>query len=149
MSFAFYGIKDSESIIAIPGAEATPDLPHWSSMTQDTAFNAKVSLLLDSGIQRSTARLRDLAMIKFEKRPRQFRRWCSTALNQIGAVAHLSACQAPTVFGGAENPSSDPLPILWTDNGDLLDESVVVATDDATLIEKTPLVSSSECPASF
>jgi hypothetical protein len=150
MSFEFYGIKDGEAIIAMLGTETTFDLPRWSSITQDAAFNDKVALLLDSGMKRSTARLRDVAFLKFQNRPRQFRRWCFNALSQSGAPSHVCAGRGQTIVGHADCPCIEPLPVSWSEDDEASDQTVTVATDKVSVLEKTSLMSSSpECATSF
>jgi hypothetical protein len=119
-TFDFYRLHDKDVIVALPRGAPSADLQRWCVATDDSeAFTDQVGFLVGTGTSREVARLRDYQMIRVEKRPRTFRRFASACRNAGQTRTSSAAPCSLTVVDRPEEPSADPLPILWrTEGGD-------------------------------
>jgi hypothetical protein len=112
MTFEFYGIHDGDSIIALPidGGDSVYATTHWLNLTRDSEnFNEALRYMLDPATAGEAARLRDLHLMRLERRPRSFVRFFSPA--GIGERERPRS-DSSTVLGlPPKSPSVDALPI--------------------------------------
>jgi hypothetical protein len=114
MTFAQSGIRKGEAIIALPLCSKSPiaDASLWLNLTRDhTCFNECMQWMLDTRTSGEAARLRDLRLMKMDRRPRVFMKMCS----------HFLQTDTQTQWGDATtipgqsllSPSTEALPIFW------------------------------------
>jgi hypothetical protein len=114
MTFNFYGIRDGDSIVAISvnNCHSLYGLNYWLSLTRDSdSFNDSLRWMLDAKTNGEAARLRDLQMVRVERKSRLFRRISSAVVNE----ETCSGITAPLVidYPPASEPSTEPLPVPW------------------------------------
>jgi hypothetical protein len=112
MTFESYGIRDGDSIVAIPldNRDSVSDASQWLSLTRDTeTFNESLRWMLDPATTAEAARLRDLQLMRLERRPAAFMRlYAPTGLADDEPVRSDSS----TVVGlPPKSPSVDALPL--------------------------------------
>jgi hypothetical protein len=114
MTFHFYGIRDGDSILALPadGREAFEGTQYWLSLTRDAdGFNDTLRWMLNPKTTGELARLRDLQLAKAERRFRSFAKVYSTVLMEEG---HPQGGMPLFVdYPQASEPSTLPLPVPW------------------------------------
>jgi hypothetical protein len=113
MTFAFYGIRDGDSIIALPaGNDSLHHTSQWIALTRDAdAFNDVLHWMLDPATAAESARLRDIHLLKLEMRPRAFRKLnVAEDDEKDGKAAPDVAAHRP-----APAPTTQPLPVPWDD----------------------------------
>jgi hypothetical protein len=115
MTFDYYGIREGDSIIALPERDAgrPSDTNLWMSLTRDHEnLNECMRWMLDPSTSGEAARLRDLHMIKMEHRPRAFARMCSAFQQSKGhgnSIGETKISSERPKF-----PSTDALPASWS-----------------------------------
>jgi hypothetical protein len=115
MTFDFYGIQDGDSIVALPldHGESIYGTSSWLNATRDAeAFNEALKWMLDPVTSNEAARLRDLHLMRLERRPKGLIKMYSPLLareqsERSPAIAARIPC-APALA-----PSTEPLPELW------------------------------------
>lgn len=115
MTFDFYGIKDGDSIIALPQEkkESVFVTNQWINLTKDNDnFSDSMRWMLDPQTALEAARLRDLHMTKLEKRAKVFMKISAPFLNDEGKPEALSL-ESYLDYEAATEPSTEALPIFW------------------------------------
>jgi hypothetical protein len=115
MTFDFYGIRDGDSIVALPlgHGESIYGTSSWLNATRDIeAFNEALKWMFDPATSDEAARLRDLHLMRLERRPKGLVKMYSSLLareesNRSPPIA-LRISYAPALA-----PSTEPLPELW------------------------------------
>jgi hypothetical protein len=111
MTFAEYGIRDGDSIIALSETES-PETGLWISLTRDRdSLNETMQWMLDPGTSAEAARLRDLHMTRVEQRPRVYDRFCATFAAPEARTRPARGTKIATE--APRSPSPDALPLLW------------------------------------
>jgi hypothetical protein len=111
-TFAYYGLHEGDSLIALPREAERSSANSWLHLTRDEDnFKESIQFLLDPTTSGETARLRDLHMARLERRPRAFMKMCNDfshkkAERRSSSGTRIST-QTPT------SPSTDALPLLW------------------------------------
>ena len=112
MTFDFYGIKDGDSIIALPADQAVFSTHQWLNLTRDSdTFNDCMRWMLDPRTNGEASRLRDLHMLKMERRSKLFMRMCAPFACEDTRASAIPA--ANTTYSSATAPSTEALPVLW------------------------------------
>jgi hypothetical protein len=113
-TFEFYGIRDGDSIVALPIDDRDPinGTSQWLSLTRDSeSFNESLRWMLDPATSGEAARLRDLQLMRLEGRPRAIMKMCAPAGSEEGRVPRTDSS---TVLGlPPKSPSVDALPMEW------------------------------------
>jgi hypothetical protein len=126
-SFGFYQISDNDAIVAMPLDSPGFGLARWLDVTRrPDSFNDWIRWLLEERTQHETARLRDLSVIRLERKPRQFRRWCSGFASSSRFAEDKTSLNAG--YERTKSPSDLPLPVLWADEP--LSEPVALTGND-------------------
>jgi hypothetical protein len=116
MTFEFYGIHNGDSIIALPldGRDSVYATAHWLHLTRDSEnFNEALRYMLDPATAGEAARLRDVHLMRLERRPRAFARFSSRA---VMVEPERPRSDSSTVLGLApKSPSVDALPFEESD----------------------------------
>ena len=84
-TFESYGIKDGDSIIALPADQTDSIITthQWLNLTRDSdTFNDCMRWMLDPRTSGEASRLRDLHLMKMERRPKVFMRMCAPFVSQ-------------------------------------------------------------------
>ena len=113
-TFGFYGIKDGDSIIALPAdqTESVFSTQQWLSLTRDSDnFNDCMRWMLDPRTSGEASRLRDLHLMKMERRPKVFMRMCAPFVNEETAGGSITCTN--TTYSSATEPSTEALPVFW------------------------------------
>lgn len=125
MTFSFYGIKDGESIIALPKIEFNDDLECWKKVSMNRLeFNELVRSMTNPKTSREMARLRDLRFIGIEKKLHVYHKLKKAFEEDNFENIHFSEKDSFRKIDQASNdnlilesnlfaPSEDALPILW------------------------------------
>jgi hypothetical protein len=112
MTFAASGFRNGDSIVALP--VHTPGSicgrSQWINLTRDSeSFNESLRWMLDPATAGESARLRDLQLMRLERRPRSMRRLCSPVLPEADSPPRTDSS---TVLGlPLKSPSVDALPL--------------------------------------
>jgi hypothetical protein len=113
-TLGFYGIRNGDSIIALPRAERSVyRTTQWLALTRDTeSFNESLKWMLDPRTSSEAARLRDLRLVKVEHRPKLFLKMCSALEVDDGEESRKCG---ETVIGLPQGaPSCAALPANWS-----------------------------------
>jgi hypothetical protein len=115
MTFDYYGIREGDSIIALPERDAArpSEANLWVNLTRDREnLNECMRWMLDPSTSGEAARLRDLHMMKMEHRPRAFSKMCGAFLQSKGQgrtmIETKLSSERPKL------PSTDALPTSWS-----------------------------------
>ena len=121
--FQFYGVKERDVIVVIPSNRNLSAGDKWANLTKDIElFREKVSSVIDPRTSREAAKLRDFQMLRLERKPRYFRKLCSSYANNpynmrtshSSSRYGLSLKQMVVVEPAAASaPSTEPLPTFW------------------------------------
>ena len=108
----YYDIKERDIIIVVPAESLTEQ---WISMTRNSEmFKDRVRNIIDYQTSQEMARIRDFQIAKIERRPKIFRRMCSSVNNPMTRTRSkpsFSLSRAPESPPPA--PSAEPLPAFW------------------------------------
>lgn len=125
MTFSFYGIKDGESIIALPKIELNDDLECWKKVSMNrTEFNELVRSMTNPKTSREMARLRDLRFIGIEKKKHVYHKlskafeednFDSISFSEKDSFRKIDQNNNDNLIleSNLFAPSEDALPILW------------------------------------
>ncbi|EAY06505.1 hypothetical protein TVAG_257440 [Trichomonas vaginalis G3] len=114
-SLSMYGVKEGDVIFVLPetknGASYTEK---WASLTKDRdLFHDRVCSLIDPETAMEAARIRDLQMLRMERKPKVFRKissvYKSDAPTKQKSKAPVNAVEPPKL----NKPSAAPLPTFW------------------------------------
>jgi hypothetical protein len=144
-TFDTYGIRSKDAIVAIPSNSETLEARRWLTITRDSdAFHEKIRFLLNENTAHESARIHDVVMNKIERRPRAFRRLCST-VDSIWSQ-HPSECSIASNVGysPASAPSSAPLPFSW--NPANMNEAACCIPAGPATVDVKPDQPASICP---
>jgi hypothetical protein len=115
LTLGFYGLKDMETIIAVPkAAEANALLNRWVHISRDSdSFETSIKGLTSDSTRLEAMRLRDLVLMKREMAPRKLR---LAAQRMQSAAAMPKIVQPhPTLIGPQPGTmSTEKLPVLWS-----------------------------------
>jgi hypothetical protein len=129
-TFEFYGLRPSDTIVALPGASQSGDLIKWITFTRDSdAFSNRITGIVRRDISREAGRIRDMQLARMERRPRTFRKLLASAEKE---AASSIKSKTPTIIGPpAVAPGDQPLP-PWGGAGgtSVVEPSSVVAIKD-------------------
>ncbi|OHT07870.1 hypothetical protein TRFO_23727 [Tritrichomonas foetus] len=115
MTFHFYGIRDGDSIIALP-KDTISDLhcSQWLCLSRDSDnFNEYMKWMLDPRTSGEAARLRDLHLWKIEKRPRIYMKMKGPFYSSDSNENEKSKNSLNVDFLPLNEPAEQALPILW------------------------------------
>ena len=137
-TFLYYGINDGDSIIALPknayigkfdqksgqfsernnrfdSIENDFSTAQWLSVTRDNdTFNECMRWILNPNTAAEAARLRDMHLIKMEKKPKMMMKMIMQLENSILNDAVVSnSIPLKIDYDPLKSPSDKPLPILW------------------------------------
>jgi hypothetical protein len=114
MTFEFYGVRDGDSIVALPieNEDSVYGTNHWLTLTRDSeSFNEALRWMLEPATAGEAARLRDLQLMRLERKPRSFMKIFSRAGMD---EREPTRSDSSTVLGlPPKSPSVDALPIEW------------------------------------
>lgn len=113
-TFESYGISDGDSIIAVPADQKDTlfSTSQWLNLTRDNeSFNDCMRWMLDPATSGEAARLRDLHLMKMERRPRVFMRMCASYMQEEEENRGLKWTKKD--YPIATEPMTDPLPFDW------------------------------------
>jgi len=116
MSISGSGIKDGDYIVVVPKNEALINKDHefWMKATEDKEdFSNKIKWSLDNDTSREQSRLRDLHLLKLEKRPKTYAKMCSLIMQQSDMPSESSCANVNVSFGSPSAPSNTALPVFW------------------------------------
>jgi hypothetical protein len=112
LTIGFYGIKDMETIIAVPKPtdRASGVLDHWVRISRDPEWfeNSVKSLTMES-TQREAMRLRDVVIMKRELAAKGFRRY----VRQVPRPDPTDVLHTTNIPQRPERPSTETLPVPW------------------------------------
>jgi hypothetical protein len=115
MTFESYGIRDGDTIVALPTNNSVCATSQWLSATRDyESFNESVQWMLDPKTSAEAARIRDLHFAHCEgRRGNCWKR-------HFSALGPESMCrgggETVTKYESAQEPSTDALPMSWDDS---------------------------------
>jgi hypothetical protein len=111
-TFAFYGLRSRDIIVALPCTPDNRDVPKWIALTHDSdAFSDRIACIINQDVSREAGRLRDFQLTRMERRPRTFRKLVA---NSGRSSPPLRSTRETTVIADPpDSPSSDPLPVGW------------------------------------
>jgi hypothetical protein len=111
-TFDFYKMTDNEAIIAVPQSSSETTVRTWLNQTVNSEnFQKWVAMAVDRGAQRNEARLRDLSLMRLERKPRLLTKFA--AERQLG-MESLEVPITPSVpYRKGERPGEEPLPAPW------------------------------------
>lgn len=114
MTFQFYEIGDGDSIIALPAEQGDSvfSTQQWLSLTRDSDnFNNSMRWMLDPRTSNEASRLRDLHLMKMERKRKVFMRMCAPFVNEGTAASSVGSTN--TSYDAASEPSTEALPVFW------------------------------------
>jgi hypothetical protein len=116
-TFLSYGIKDSETVIALRGSVVDGLRPsamnHWQNITRSSDFFGEfVQSLMSPSSRKESLRMRDLAIMKLDSSPRRRRQLFQRA-EQNGKEEPFVCFGTSVISENADKLCTDPLPILW------------------------------------
>ena len=122
MTFNFYGIRDGDSIIALPKYQFN-DLKcsQWMCLSRDCdSFNEYMKWMVDPRTSDEAARIRDLHIMKMEKRPRAYIKMRYPMFEENDSKTDTNAIfqkiektNLDLSQNKSDAPSEEPLPVLW------------------------------------
>ena len=122
MTFNFYGIRDGDSIIALPKYQFN-DLKcsQWMCLSRDyDSFNEYMKWMVDPRTSDEAARIRDLHIMKMEKRPRAYIKMRYPMFEENDSKTDTNAIfqkiektNLDLSQNKSDAPSEEPLPVLW------------------------------------
>jgi hypothetical protein len=117
MTFDFYGIRDGDSIIALPREQQSiVRTTQWIAMTRDIEnFNEALKWMLNPKTSAEASRIRDLHLMKAEQRPRMLMRLCATI--DEDDESSRSSCPPTVIAPPPDAPAREPLPVDWAEAG--------------------------------
>ena len=114
MTFDFYGIRNGDSIIALPQDQNQNIFykSQWINLTKDSdSFKESMNWIINPNTASEASRLRDLHMMKMENRPRGFNGLCTILSNN--EQTKTKEIELKIKYVTPQKPSTKPLPILW------------------------------------
>jgi hypothetical protein len=114
-TFADYGMCDHDSIVAIPARDASHQIhPKWLRMSQNEDYCEQVERACQAvGGRREYMRMRDLALLKTECYPRQFRKLVRARCAGPSLFEPESPDSLTVVPDSPSEISTEPLPFVW------------------------------------
>ncbi|OHT00503.1 hypothetical protein TRFO_32777 [Tritrichomonas foetus] len=110
-TFKYYKIRKDDSVVILRDHQAKSEVQKWIGITQDLElFNDRMQMMLKSGNAREAARVRDIALTKIERKPRFFRKLCSSYKPKI---VETESTAINIDFFPLEEPACDPLPTFF------------------------------------
>jgi hypothetical protein len=113
MTFESYGIRDGDSIIAVPMGQSDSIycMNRWFSLTRDCdSFNESMRCMFSPKTAGENARLRDLRLFKVEGKSRTFLK-SGYGRGVDGGIVVTPALNLD--YAAAEEPATEPLPAQW------------------------------------
>jgi hypothetical protein len=110
----FYDIQSGDSLVALSSGNCPADAARWLQFTHDfDTFTNCIQSMTNQISRKESMRLRDLRGLKWELRPRGFRKLCCEEIflkNKHGSGIN----SVPTVIPKDATAVSDtPLPVCW------------------------------------
>jgi hypothetical protein len=111
MTFDFYGIRDGDSIVALP-IEQSDAVNQWIILTRDhEGFNESLRWMLDPATAGEAARLRDLHLMRLDRRPRVLMKMYSPLMDDESPHGYHDAINL--AYEPPRRPSTEALPTPW------------------------------------
>lgn len=114
MTFDFYGIKNGDTIIALSNdlQENYAMTSRWITLTRDSEnLSDSIKSMIHPRTAREASRLKDLHLMKIERKPKLFIKLCAPFLEEETE----SKVDQSTLFlpDQATEPSTSALPVFW------------------------------------
>jgi hypothetical protein len=133
ITFESYGICSKDTIIALPSTRADTETRRWVAITRDSdAFHERLRLLMNEKTGNESARIHDVAMTKYERRPRAFRKLCVTAQSALNPTTSQISLPSMTGYEPASEPNCAAMPFSW-DTMSLPGTSCCISTGSANV----------------
>lgn len=112
---SFYNIKDGETLVIVSSKEYDPSQNKWHQITRDKeSFNEKINSVLNPVTSDQAARIRDLQMLRIEKKSKMFYKLINSTLKENDTM--YTNTKIPMNLQIPTKPltvSKDPLPLFW------------------------------------
>lgn len=113
-TFGFYHLQNGDYIIAISNEKDVLFQSNiWLNLTKDNDnFDEYMKLMVNPALSNEAARLKDLHYVKMERRPRTFRKMCTSFM--MTEKANESASENLQSYDiKPDQPSTEALPAFW------------------------------------
>jgi hypothetical protein len=117
-TFEFYGINDCDMIVLVPRPEKPPPIAAYppGPATDGETIKDKLRQMTQSRDEEN-ARLRDLKLVRMERKPRTFRKLVRSQDDATFPGSWRSFHQTVLADTDPTAPSEDPLPMCWQQPG--------------------------------
>ena len=115
MTFDYYGIKSGDSIIALPvdRQDNYTTTSRWITLTRDNEnFSESIKSMIHPRTAREASRLKDLHLMKIERKPKLFMKLCAPFLEK-DANSEIESTTLLLPEQQASEPSATALPVFW------------------------------------
>lgn len=114
LSFAYYGVKDQDLLLALDGEQNDNTLAFWRKFV-NTFLKDKIKILKSESMLIEFNRLHDIGMNKLETKPREYNRHYGKMSKRIEQrkLGKGDCNQLVTNIPKPKKPSKDPLPCFW------------------------------------
>lgn len=114
-SLSMYGVKEGDVIFVLPESKSGSYTEKWTNLTKDRdLFHDRVCSLIDPETAMEAARIRDLQMLRMERKPKVFRKISSVYKVDAPTKQKSKIPAIPNFPKKNETPSIEPLPAFWT-----------------------------------
>jgi hypothetical protein len=113
LTLGFYGLKDMETIIAVPKAAAPNGLlSRWVHISRDAdSFEMSIKGLASRATRLEAMRLRDIVLMKREMAPKRLR--LAAQRMPPGGFPRIAQSNPTKIGPPPRTVSTDKLPVLW------------------------------------
>ena len=108
LPFGFYEIKPSDIIICVRNRDLNTQ---WLSLTNRELVHERVSEVMDPQVSYELAKLRDLQMLRIERKPKLYRKMCIQLNEETETKTPSFTLLIPPK---PKKPSDSPLPLIWS-----------------------------------
>jgi hypothetical protein len=113
-TFAFYGMKSKDSMVALPANRSEVMTERWATITRDSeTFYDMIQSLMEAPSRSETLRIQDLRAMRLESRPRQYRRFLTSFAPSIDLAVAPMKSEATVIPKPPEDVSTEALPDPW------------------------------------
>jgi hypothetical protein len=113
MTIGYYGIKNNDSIIALPKNTKVNPKTYQSRPCADL-FDEKIQITFNSNTKSEAIRLRDLQLMKLEVKSRAFNKYVKNVREKEIFEIEPEPVYTETKYFKPETPASKPLPCFWS-----------------------------------